>query len=62
MDNKHKAAELVLEFLPIIGQDPYTGIDVAKKCGKVVAKLLMKAQQEGDTYDYDEIIKLIDTF
>jgi hypothetical protein len=62
MDNKHKAAELVLEFLPIIGQDPYTGIDVAKKCGKVAAKLLMKAQQEGDTYDYDEIIKLIDTF
>jgi hypothetical protein len=62
MDNKHKAAELVLEFLPIIGQDPYTGIDVAKKCGKVAAKLLMKAQQEGDTYDYDEIVKLIDTF
>ena len=61
MDNKHKAAELVLEFLPIVGQDPYTGIDVAKKCGKVVAKLLMKAQQE-DTYDYDEIVKLIDTF
>jgi len=61
MDNKHKAAELVLEFLPIVGQDPYTGIDVAKKCGKAAAKLLMKAQQE-DTYDYDEIVKLIDTF
>ena len=62
MDNKHKAAELVMEFLPIVGQDPYTGIDVAKKCGKAAAKLLMKAQQEGDTYDYDEIVKLIDTF
>ena len=61
MDNKHKAAELVLEFLSIVGQDPYTGIDVAKKCGKVAAKLLMKVQQE-DTYDYDEIVKLIDTF
>jgi len=62
MDNKKKAAELVLEFLPIVGQDPYIGIDTAKKCGKVVAKLLMKAQQEEDTYDYDEIVKLIDTF
>ena len=62
MDNKHKAAELVMEFLPIVGQDPYTGIDVAKKCANVAAKLLIKAQQEGDTYDYDEIIKLIDTF
>jgi len=61
MDNKHKAAELVMEFLPIVGQDPYTGIDVAKKCGKAAAKLLMKTQQE-DTYDYDEIVKLIDTF
>jgi hypothetical protein len=62
MDNKHKAAELVMEFLPIIGQDPYTGIDVAKKCAKVAAKLLMKADQEEDIYDYDEIIKQIDTF
>jgi hypothetical protein len=62
MDNKHKAAELVMEFLPIVGQDPYTGIDVAKKCAKVVTKLLMKAQQQEDVYDYDEIVKHIDTF
>ena len=62
MDNKHKAAELVLEFLSIVGQDPYTGIDTGKKCAKIAAKLLMKAYQEEDIYDYDEIIKLIDTF
>ena len=62
MDNKHKAAELVMEFLPIVGQDPYTGIDVAKKCAKLVAKLLMKAQQQEDVYDYDEIVEHIDTF
>jgi len=69
MDNKHKAAELVMEFLPIVGQDPYTGIDVAKKCGKVAAKLLMKAEEEldcgeinGKYYNWDEVIKLIDTF
>jgi hypothetical protein len=69
MDNKHKAAELVMEFLPIIGQDPYTGIDTAKKCAKVAAKLLMKTEEEmdcgeilGNTYDWDEVIKLIDTF
>ena len=62
MDNKHKAAELVMEFLPIVGQDPYTCIDTAKKCAKMVAKLLIKAQQEEDVYDYDDIIKQIDTF
>ncbi len=62
MDNKHTAAELVLEFLSIVGQDPYTGIDTGKKCAKIAAKLLIKAQQEEDVYDYDEIIKLIDTF
>ena len=62
MDNKKKAAELVMEFLPIVGQDPYTGIDTAKKCAKMVAKLLIKAQQEEDVYDYDDIIKQIDTF
>ena len=68
MDNKHKAAELVMEFLPIVGQDPHTGIDVAKKCGKAAAKLLMKTEEEldcgeinGNTYDWKEIIKLIDT-
>ena len=61
MDNKKRAAELVMEFLPIVGQDPYTGIDTAKECAKMVAKLLIKAQEE-DVYDYDEIIKLIDTF
>ena len=69
MDNKHRAAELVMEFLPIVGQDPYTGIDTAKKCAKMVAKLLMKAEKDiqciefsGDTPDWDEVIKFIDTF
>jgi hypothetical protein len=69
MDNKHKAAELVLEFLPIVGQDPYTGIDVAKKCAKAAAKLLMKTEEEldcgeinGKYYNWDEVIKFIDTF
>jgi hypothetical protein len=51
-----------MEFLPIVGQDPYTGIETGKKCAKVAAKLLMKTQQEEDVYDYDEIVKLIDTF
>lgn len=62
MDNKKRAAELVMEFLPIVGQDPYTGIDTAKECAKVAAKLLIKAQQEQDVYDYDDAIKQIDTF
>jgi hypothetical protein len=69
MDNKHKAAELVLEFLPIVGQDPYTGIDVAKKCAKASAKIVQKAEKDiqciefsGDTHDWDEVIKFIDTF
>ena len=69
MDNKKKAAELVMEFLPLVGQDPYTGIDTAKKCAKASAKLLMKAEKDiqciefsGDTPDWDEVIKFIDTF
>ncbi len=67
MDNKHKAAELVMEFLPIIGQDPYTGIDTAKKCAKAAAKIAEKAQEclfesSGCKYDWDEVIKFIDTF
>lgn len=69
MDNKKKAADLVMEFLPIVGQDPYTGIDVAKKCAKVSAKIVQKAEKDiqciefsGDTPDWDEVIKLIDTF
>jgi len=61
MDNKRKAAELVMAFLPIVGQDPYIGIDTAKKCANVVVKLLIKAQQEEDVYDYDDVIKQIDT-
>jgi hypothetical protein len=40
MDNKRKAAELVMAFLPIVGQDPYTGIDTAKKCAKASVRLL----------------------
>lgn len=69
MDNKKKAAELVMEFLPIVGQDPCTGIDTAKKCAKASAKIAQKAESNiqciefsGDTPDWDEVIKLIDTF
>lgn len=70
MDNKKKAAELVMEFLPIVGQDPYTGIDTAKKCAKAAAKIAQKAQEDlqcgevlaDGTHDWDEVIKLIDTF
>lgn len=69
MDNKKKAAELVMEFLPIVGQDPYTGIDTAKKCAKASAKIAQKAERSiqciefsGNTPDWDEVIKLIDTF
>ena len=69
MSSKEKAAELVMEFLPIVGQDPYTGIDVAKKCAKASAKIVQKAEKDiqciefsGDTPDWDEVIKLIDTF
>jgi len=69
MDNKKKAAELVMEFLPLVGQDPYTGIDTAKKCAKASAKIAQKAESNiqciefsGDTPDWDEVIKLIDTF
>ena len=69
MDNKKKAAELVMEFLPLVGQDPYTGIDTAKKCAKASAKIAQKAESSiqciefsGDTPDWDEVIKQIDTF
>jgi hypothetical protein len=69
MDNKKKAAELVMEFLPLVGQDPYTGIDTAKKCAKASAKIAQKAESNiqciefsGDTPDWDEVIKQIDTF
>ena len=69
MDNKKKAAELVMEYLPIVGQDPYTGIDTAKECAKAGAKIAQKAQKDiqciefsGDLPDWDDIIKQIDTF
>lgn len=59
MDNKKKAAELVMEFLPIVGQDPYTGITTAKECAKVSANLLRKVQEE---INWDEVITFIDAF
>ena len=53
----------------IVGQDPYTGITTAKECAKASAKLLMKTEEEmdcgeinGNTYDWEEVIKFIDTF
>ena len=69
MDNKKKAAELVMEFLPIVGQDPYTGIDTAKKCAKASARIAQKAESHiqciefsGDVPNWDEVIKQIDSF
>jgi hypothetical protein len=69
MDNKRKAAELVMAFLPIVGQDPYTGIDTAKECAKASAKIAQKAESNiqciefsGDIPDWDEVIKQIDSF
>jgi hypothetical protein len=59
MDNKKKAAELVMAFLPIVGQDPYTGITTAKECAKKAAEIVNKS---ADNCDWDEVIKLIDTF
>ncbi len=59
MDNKRKAAELVMAFLPIVGQDPYTGITTAKDCAKVSVNLLKAAQQD---IDWEEVIQHIDSF
>lgn len=39
MDNKKKAAALIMEFLPIVGQDPYTGIQTAIDCAVKAAEL-----------------------
>ncbi len=59
MDNKRKAAELVMAFLPIVGQDPYTGITTAKDCAKVSVTLLKDVQQD---IDWEEVIQHIDSF
>jgi hypothetical protein len=59
MDNKKKAAELIMAFLPIVGQDPYTGITTAKDCAKVSVNLLKDAQQD---IDWEEVIQHIDSF
>jgi len=59
MDNKKKAAELIMAFLPIVGQDPYTGITTAKDCAKVSVNLLKGAQQD---IDWEEVIQHIDSF
>ena len=59
MDNKRKAAELVMAFLPIVGQDPYTGITTAKDCAKVSVNLLKDVQQD---IDWEEVIQHIDSF
>jgi len=71
MDNKKKAAELVMEFLPIVGQDPYTGITTAKECAKVtVNKIIetkakdqwMGAGLENNPAFWNEVLTDIDTF
>ena len=71
MDNKTKAAYLVMEFLPIVGQDPYTGITTAKECAKVAVKQIietkakdqwMGAGEENDPAFWNEVLTDIDTF
>ena len=69
MDNKKRAAELIMTFLPIVGQDPYTGITTAKECAKAAAEIAKQdvdladiTDGHPDRWDYEEIIKLIDTF
>lgn len=70
MDNKKKAAELVMEFLPIVGQDPYTGIKTAKECAKVSAKIAQKAQEDlhcgevlaDSVHNWNDVITQIDRF
>ena len=46
MDNKTKAAHLIMEFLPIVGQDPITGITTAKDCAKKAVDLMIPIVQE----------------
>lgn len=46
MDNKTKAAHLIMDFLPIVGQDPYTGITTAKECAKKAVDIMMPIIQE----------------
>ena len=70
MDNKTKAAYLVMEFLPIVGQDPYTGIKTAKECAVAATRIAKKISEEigydesntVDNYDYDEVITHIEAF
>lgn len=73
MDNKTRAAHFVMDFLPIVGQDPVTGIKTAKDCAKKAVDILLPVVQE---YEYElqtptdesyaanleDIKKLIDTF
>lgn len=72
MDNsrsKLKAAELIMIFLPIVGQDAYTGIKTAKECAKASAKIAQEAEDSiecgeinGAGWDWNEVITYIDTF
>ncbi len=70
MDNKKKAAELIMAFLPIVGQDPYTGIKTAKECAIAATHIAKKISEEidynesntVDNYDYDEVITHIESF
>jgi hypothetical protein len=59
MDNKRKAAELIMAFLPIVGQDPYTGITTAKDCAKVSVTLLKETQTD---INWEEVVQHIDSF
>ena len=59
MDNKKKAAELIMAFLPIVGQDPHTGITTAKNCAKVSVTLLKETQQD---INWEEVVQHIDLF
>lgn len=69
MDNKKRAAELIMSFLPIVGQDVNTGLRTAKDCAIAAAKIAIQAQEQmkcniiyTQVYDYDEVIKHIEAF
>ena len=71
MASKGKAAQIVMAFLPVVGQDPYTGITTAKECAKVAVKQIidtkakdqwMGAGEENDPAFWNEVLTDIDTF
>ena len=53
MDNKKRAAEVIMTFLPIVGQDVHTGIKTAKDCAKAAIDIMIPVVQ-----GYEEALEL----